>query len=283
MDRATAHAHGVDHGDSAGGDIVAVAHAAGRLPGDVLTQLGAALSHKVEQALGFGIDRLGRAGDAAMYVHRDFVGRLHSAQQILESMLECLGSGHALWPDVEAQHGVVGNDIVRIAAFDLRRVHGQVRMAQALEPYGEVGRMSFGDMDISDDESTLWVVNLFDDTLYSIPVQTAAVVLADIDGFALPSPTCNGEIRPGALEVEDGLVYVGLVCNGPTIFDLRAYVYAFDPDTSGFTQVLNQALSYGRGDVVDSGGSNIPAEWQPWSDDFADVLGPVMMQVIEPC
>ena len=39
----------------------------------------------------------------------------------------------------------------------------------------------------------------------------APVVLADIDGFALPTPACNGTLEPFALGFEDGLVYAGMV------------------------------------------------------------------------
>jgi hypothetical protein len=145
--------------------------------------------------------------------------------------------------------------------------------------YGQVGKMSFGDLDISDDESTLWTVNLFNRTLYSIPVKTTPVVLGDIGAFPLPTPACAGVIRPFAVGIEDGLVYVGMVCDASagTAANLQAYVYSFDPDNvpGGFTQRLSAPLNYTRGFVVNSGGANIPAAWRPWSDDPATVSGPV--------
>ncbi len=142
--------------------------------------------------------------------------------------------------------------------------------------YAEVGKISLGDMDIADDESFLYVTNLFENTLIEIPVQASAPTTAT--EFALPTPACTGNLRPGAVAFEDGLVYVGQVCDGPTIADLVAYVHTFDPDTDTFSgaPVFQMDLDYVRGIVVDAGaGGSIQAEWQPWSDDYADVFGPV--------
>ena len=51
MNASAAHAHRVDHRDAAGGDIIAVAHPAGRLPADRLAKVGAGLLDQPEQAL----------------------------------------------------------------------------------------------------------------------------------------------------------------------------------------------------------------------------------------
>src|SRR5690606_40615874 len=73
VDGAAAHAHRVDHGDAAGGDVVAVADAAARLKINGLAEIGAAAPNEIEECLGAGIDRLGRARDAAMEADRDLV------------------------------------------------------------------------------------------------------------------------------------------------------------------------------------------------------------------
>ena len=71
---AAAHAHRVDHRHAAGGDVVAVAHAAGRLPADVLRPSAAPVFARRGRTVSApGIDRLGRAGDAAVAVDRYFV------------------------------------------------------------------------------------------------------------------------------------------------------------------------------------------------------------------
>ncbi len=66
MDQAAARAHGVDHRHAAGGDIVAVAHPAGRPPGNGEAEIGAGRPDQLEQLRRARIDRLGRAVEAAM-------------------------------------------------------------------------------------------------------------------------------------------------------------------------------------------------------------------------
>ena len=73
VDLAAAHAHRVDHRHAAGGDVVAVAHAAGRLPADRLAEVGAGLADQLEQALRLRRHRLGRPAEAAVDVDRDLV------------------------------------------------------------------------------------------------------------------------------------------------------------------------------------------------------------------
>ena len=84
MDRPAAHPHGVDHRHAAGGDVVAVAHPAARLPANVLPEIGARSPHEVEQALGLGVHRFGRARDAPVDSRADLVVGLEIAQQIAE-------------------------------------------------------------------------------------------------------------------------------------------------------------------------------------------------------
>jgi uncharacterized repeat protein (TIGR01451 family) len=152
-------------------------------------------------------------------------------------------------------------------------------------PYAQVGRASFGDMDISEDGTTLWVVNLFDRSLYSIDIATAAITPRGL----IPSPGCtNGVGRPFGMGIRDGLVYIGGVCsgeNGGTTADLQAYVYTFNPAGGGFSgaPVLQFPLNYPRGcgDVgagYQAGGVSplncrtgqvgSLAEWQPWRNDW---------------
>src|SRR3712207_1985141 len=68
MDGAAAHAHRVDDRDAAGGDVVAVAHAAAVAPPDVVAEIGAAAADQLEQLFRFGVDRLRWAAPAAVDV-----------------------------------------------------------------------------------------------------------------------------------------------------------------------------------------------------------------------
>ncbi|MEO1367289.1 MAG: SdrD B-like domain-containing protein, partial [Acidobacteriota bacterium] len=102
--------------------------------------------------------------------------------------------------------------------------------------YDAAGKISFGDMDISEDELTLWVVNLTDRRLYEIPLgtdptapvapTTAAEVdrhdlfdLFDCDDDGAVDTAGDVDLRPFAVKVHDGLVYLGSVCSAESTAD----------------------------------------------------------------
>lgn len=123
-----------------------------------------------------------------------------------------------------------------------------------------VGKAGLGDLDISDDGTQLYTVNLFDRKLYRIPANVTPTA-ANVASFTLPAPnpTCRtGSIfRPFATKFYRDRVYVGGVCTneavtGTTTFTaaagittftvpdttgLKAVVFEFNPATSVFTQV----------------------------------------------
>ena len=163
--------------------------------------------------------------------------------------------------------------------------------------FDEVGKASLGDIDISDDELTIWAINLTDRQLYQIPLgtdassptaPTAAQIsrwpfdtdgsdMTDLSGLLGTAAERDQDIRPFALAFHDGLVYVGLtgtaqstVANtGNTITNtgdrtqLRGYVYSFDPSTQVFAQVLSFPLDYAREHIENFGGVT-DGEWNPW-------------------
>ncbi|MEM9888120.1 MAG: SdrD B-like domain-containing protein, partial [Bacteroidota bacterium] len=100
-----------------------------------------------------------------------------------------------------------------------------------------VSKASFGDMDMGSDDETLWVMDLFNRQLLEIPIGPtgqAPTMLSQIGQYPVPDPGCaaNGDVRPFAIEVHRGVVYVGLVCSGEStgdIADLQAHIYSFDP------------------------------------------------------
>ena len=149
-----------------------------------------------------------------------------------------------------------------------------------------VGKMSFGDMDIGDDDETLWTINLFDRKLYKIPIQSTPLQASDISGFSIPSPcSSNGDMRPFATAFYYGKVYVGLICSGEssvpgshtggqisshvgTRGELYGYVYSFDPVTGFWDQVFDFPLDYARGLAINSSYLPSDGEWNPWVDAF---------------
>jgi hypothetical protein len=143
----------------------------------------------------------------------------------------------------------------------------------------QVGKVSFGDMDISEDGRYLYVINLYDRKLYQIdlvnaesPVKpTMADVGTKVKGFQIPNPCggAAGEYRPFALKFARGKVFVGMVCSGQaqngdivgTDNDMNAFVYEFDFASQTFdpTPVLQYPLNYR---------ANTPNKWLPWTPEF---------------
>jgi hypothetical protein len=154
--------------------------------------------------------------------------------------------------------------------------------------FAQIGKLSLGDVDISDDGRYLFVMNLYDKTVYRIdlvdPVNPQAPTLANVGSrvtsWAVPSPGCpNGTHRPFALEFARGNLFVGLVCsaeNGGTTADLEAYVYQVTNFTSGtYSTLFNIPLDYDKGYAFSFSGNNTAAEafdeWFPWTDN-ADIV-----------
>jgi len=110
--------------------------------------------------------------------------------------------------------------------------------------FDQVGKVAFGDLDISEDFSTLYTVNLADKTFLAMPVANPAGATT----FPLPSPAnCPAvDVRPFGLGVKNGKVYVGMVCSAESTQNrasLRAYVYAFANGAFVATPTLEIDLS----------------------------------------
>jgi uncharacterized repeat protein (TIGR01451 family) len=172
--------------------------------------------------------------------------------------------------------------------------------------YASVGKTGIGDIELSDDESLLFAVNMEDRNLYIMGVDASGNITTN-NNVAIPNP-CNNALdyRPMGLGFNDGLLYVGVTCTAESTVDannvddsyfgprkgifteLSAHVYSFDPLTSLFNgiPVLDIALDYQRGCGFDGDISvNHPpncattndkdgiarpfvANWNPWQLDF---------------
>ncbi|MGA9348526.1 MAG: SdrD B-like domain-containing protein, partial [Anaerolineae bacterium] len=170
--------------------------------------------------------------------------------------------------------------------------HGTTNFNIDGNSWDAVGKVAFGDMDISEDELSLWTVNLNNRQLYRIPLgtdptnpvaptsrdQIARYPLAD-PAYPLPDlpSACTNDanyvdIRPFATKVHDGLVYVGLVCSGESTQvtnTLKALVYSFDPSTKTFDLVLTFPLTYTRGYAMQYSTTNGRAEWNCWKPNYS--------------
>ncbi|MBE8521919.1 hypothetical protein ILP97_31290 [Amycolatopsis sp. H6(2020)] len=134
-----------------------------------------------------------------------------------------------------------------------------------------VGKESLGALRISEDGSTLFVVNLADRKLYLYDA-TAATAAAPKVSYAIPDPGCPaaGDWRPGGLGVHDGVVFVGGVCSGESTqktADMRVVVRAFDATAGTFGAVLvDHKLDFKRGDALWDGSNT--HFWNPWQTTY---------------
>ncbi len=74
-----------------------------------------------------------------MAVDRDLARRFDIAQHAVQIGVEAFHRSGRFGADVEAQHGMVGHDVVGRPAFDLGRVHRHVAMRHRLEPQRQIG------------------------------------------------------------------------------------------------------------------------------------------------
>jgi hypothetical protein len=161
-----------------------------------------------------------------------------------------------------------------------------------------VGRAAIGGLDFSEDDKSLFFMNLNDRKLYNvfIDIPARAPKAADVKSWTLADPGCvQGVFRPWAVRVYRGRVYVGGVCSGEnvntsTVADpdhpdfglaianqdkLRGYVYSMNPNdgpTAQFKQELSFPLSFTRG-YADIDCQNYKY-WFPWTDKFPNSCNP---------
>ena len=149
-----------------------------------------------------------------------------------------------------------------------------------LDAFGKIGKVGFGDADMSPDDSTLWLVNLNQRALITVDVTSTASYPGTVKQYLLSDatglPTCsNGVLRPWGLAFEKGKGYLGCVCtaeNSGTSANMHAYVLSFDPaNPTVFTTEVDFALDYTREKAVDfpSYGLNIAGAWHPWVSTWA--------------
>ncbi len=165
------------------------------------------------------------------------------------------GTGTAVLIDIP-NVGSIPDDVAR----GLGNAVDQNRDPAALSGVLKVG---LGDIDISDDQSTMYVMNLNDKKLYMVDIDSRSI----INSFDTPAP-CGGTgvNRPFAVEVVDGKVFIGVVCDASISgndSDLMAYVYEFDG--ANFTSVYQHSLNYARESTPDDTG------WHAWSDNYQTI------------
>jgi len=179
----------------------------------------------------------------------------------------------ALFVDLNA---LFGSDIAGADPHDFVTMSGSDVVDAA--SFDAVGKVSFGDMEITSDQSALWTVNLADKSLYKIPlgsdpanpvapVTSAEVVVVPMNALPnMPANTSFGAMRPFALEIYKEDIYIGMVNDGSDGGDLVGFAYRYEEGTNTFTKVLEFPLTYSRGCAFGNTGSCFgAADWQDWT------------------
>ncbi|MDX1943683.1 MAG: SdrD B-like domain-containing protein, partial [Saprospiraceae bacterium] len=143
------------------------------------------------------------------------------------------------------------------------------------EAFDRVGKWGLGDIDLSDDGTMLYAVNLYNRSLVIMEIgNPVQAVPASIIEIPIPDPGCSNadDWRPWGLKYKNGKLYVGGVCSAQTsqnTSDLSATIYEFDPILMIFSEILSFPLDYPKGNVLN--GLSHCDTWNPWTDDFGDL------------
>lgn len=140
------------------------------------------------------------------------------------------------------------------------------------EAFDLVGKRGIGDIELSEDGNTLYVMNLHLGTIVEIDITdiNSPTLIAET---TIPDPGCsNGDVRPWAIKVHKGDVYVGLVCDGSAggPSDLHAFVQK--KVGASFITEFDFPLDYDRtadyfdGIAITFGGAQ--SNWNVWSDNL---------------
>lgn len=155
---------------------------------------------------------------------------------------------------------------------------------------GSVGKEGLGDVDIAEDGSEVYTIDMGTRELVQIPVNSDGSAGTPVR-IALPTALADcantDDVRPMGLGVHNGKVYVGAVCSAESTVSglpisntdnrvgdpskLRGYVHVWD-GASSFSEVLNFPLDYERGCLNSAGmvgGGSCTgfavADWQGWT------------------
>ncbi len=127
-----------------------------------------------------------------------------------------------------------------------------------------VGKIGFGDMTLSADKNTLYVVNLFDKKIYALDVTDGNTTNASIvNSWDTPDATGADRHRPFGLAFHDDKLWIGTVDENAS----SAYVHSLDPAGTNFDLKLTIPLDYPRQAFIGSNAdlADQSSEWRPWA------------------
>ncbi|MEO7176662.1 MAG: SdrD B-like domain-containing protein, partial [Saprospiraceae bacterium] len=174
--------------------------------------------------------------------------------------------------------GVIGTNVQRALPDD------PLQPGSDPAAFDQVGKVSLGGIEISDDGKYLYVVNLYDRRLYRLELNNVnnPTSVISVMSWAIPSTSCgNGVLRPWGLKYYRGTIYVGAVCsaenggsndnNDDGISDMQSYVYSFDTQNNTFegSPIVTIPLDYLKGRLRPGlPGALSGNKWNPWTNNF---------------
>lgn len=176
-------------------------------------------------------------------------------------------SSPALWLDVETLSGVDAGSIGSNAARGL----GNSNISNT-DPtaFDKVGKEGLGDIELSDDGQTLYVMNLFERSVLVIDVSTKTL----LENIAIDDPGCgaNGTWRPFGIGYHKGALYVGIICSGESSGTIGDF-FVQRRDGATWTTVLTGPLNYPKGWVhaLYASPPTVCSSFESWTSDFSGI------------
>lgn len=265
---------GVNYNDTGGIQHIALANQIGSTHGLAYQKntqtLFAAAILKRKAGFGNGKDNTRHTDDdiSAIYVI-DYSNPSGTGEGTVSAVLDLADYGVDVGQNPRA-HSVPANDL-----------HPSNASGHDYDVFQNIAKRGLGDIDISEDGKTLYIVNLntADPELVILDVSnpTNPVFIQKID---IPNPGCFGgdSFAPWAVKVKKGKVYVGTVCTADvsqSAANLRAYVQVWNGtsfinvDIDGTTTDDFLALDYERtcSYYFINDATCYDADWQYWRND----------------
>lgn len=176
------------------------------------------------------------------------------------------------WLDVNTLAGVNTGADPRDGSADNNLSNDAEDTSVDLAAFSLVGKRGLGDIDVSEDDSKLYVVNLHQRNVLEIDIATKAL----LNTYTIADPGCaNGDYRPWAIENHEGELYVGVTCSAETsqnAADLEVHVMQLSGgsfSTSVFS-IDGAAMGYSRDPLYDSS-PDVEGDWGPWRTVWTDL------------
>jgi len=158
-----------------------------------------------------------------------------------------------------------GSDVHDFTPADMTDPHpGEVYdLGVGESSFDGVGKLAFGDIELSDDGSTLYVINLFDRKIYALDVSSGNTNSTTIiQTWDTPDETTAGRHRPFALAYHEGKLWVGSVDENGT----NAYVHSLLPTSNAFNLELTIPLNYNRqAFILYENNPAASSNWNAWA------------------